>query len=197
VTARREEGTTLTELLVAIGVFSVLMVLVGSGMTAVFRGIADSRSLSNTEQDQRNAMLWISRAVRYIDDVDPPNAEPAVVAASSDSFTFTTYSGLGDVVDAPYQVTIDRDPSGDLVARMTGPSADGEGLDTSYVLMAASPRQQPEIQFQYLCTAAETPCNLEDDTSVWGPTLIKVNIVLSDGSSGIETEQTIVLVNRV
>lgn len=197
----RDDGTTLTELMVAIGVFSVLMILVGSGMTAVFRGIADTRSLSNTEQDQRNAMLWISRAIRYADVVDLPNSQPVVLAATADSFTFNTYAGLGDVAGAPYVVTIDRDPAGDVLAQVTGPSADGNGLELSHVLLAPGTREKPAISFAYTCVsgspAIEGPCDLADDTAVWGPALRKVTVLLSDESSGITTEQTIVLVNRI
>lgn len=200
-TLRSDEGTTLTELLVAIGVFSVLMLLVGSGMTAVFRGIADTRSLSDTEQEQRNAMLWISRAVRYIDSIDAPNSEPAVLAASTDSFTFNTYAGLGDVLDAPYRVTIDRNGAGEVVAAISGPSSGGGTEESTYVLIAPAPRTVPAVNFEYICSpansAVESPCDLNDDTAVWGPNLRKVTVFLTDESSGIATEQTIVLVNRV
>jgi Tfp pilus assembly protein PilW len=196
-----EEGTTLTELMVAIGVFSVLMILVGSGMTAVFRGIADTRALSSTEQEQRNAMLWISRALRYVDGVDAPNQQAAVLAASTNSFTFNTYAGLGDVRDVPYRVTIERNAAGQVVAVITGATPEGVIEESTYVLMTPEPRTAPAIAFEYLCSTSagsvETPCDVTDDTSVWGPSLRKVTVMLTDDSSGIATEQTIVLVNRI
>lgn len=191
---RSDDGTTLTELLVAIGVFSVLMILVGSGMTAVFRGIADTRAYSDTEQDQRNAMLWISRAVRYADEIDPPNYADPFLVAETGTFTFRTYAGLGDSADAPYLVTVENSPEG-VVSRVTGPGADSER-----VLIATGPRRQPTVEFEYWCVDTSIADDTlvvcpTDDTTILQSQLREVVVTLRD-EGGIFTEQGIVLVNR-
>lgn len=213
----RDAGVTLTELLVAMGVFGVLMVIVGSGFVAVFSGIRDATAFSDVQQDERNAMLWMSRAIRYIDNESEGfNPQPAILSASASEFSFFTNAGLGVVEGAPYRVSLQVVSTGTnpgLTASIAEPVIDG-GLVTGYVdlpplvLMRTTNTQAPVLTFTYLRVVEdaagnrvdeEIPPPSTDDSEIflaWARELDKVQVLLADSLSGISTEQTIALVNQ-
>lgn len=213
----RDAGVTLTELLVAMGVFGVLMVIVGSGFISVFSGIRDATAFSDVQQDERNAMLWMSRAIRYIDNesegFDP---QPAILSASASEFSFFTNAGLGVVEGAPYRVSLQVVATGanpGLTASVAEPVIDG-GVATGYVdltplvLMRTTNAQDPVLTFTYLRVVEDAAGNRVDEEIVppstddsaaftaWVQDLDKVQVLLADSLSGISTEQTIALVNQ-
>ena len=213
----RDAGVTLTELLVAMGVFGVLMAIVGSGFIAVFSGIRDATSFSDVQQDERNAMLWMSRAIRYIDNESEGfNPQPAIVSASATEFEFFTNAGLGLVEGAPYRVdlgVISTGPNPGLTALVAEPVL-VDGIVTGYTdlaplaLMRTTPTQDPVVNFTYLRAVEDASGTLVDeefappvtDDSVvfaaWAAELDKVRVRIEDSLSGIATEQTIALVNQ-
>lgn len=213
----RDAGVTLTELLVAMGVFGVLMVIVGSGFVAVFGGIRDATAFSDVQQDERNAMLWMSRAIRYIDNESEGfTPQPAILSASATEFTFFTNAGLGVVEGAPYRVALGVTTTGanpGVTASIAEPVFEA-GSVTGYVdmaplvLMRTTTTQQPALTFTYLRVVEDAAGNRVDEViappsaddseafTAWATDLDKVRVLLEDTLSGISTEQTIALVNQ-
>ena len=64
---QRDEGFTMVELLVAVGIFAVLMAIVTTGTIRGFQAIREIRSLASVQAEQQNALLWITRLLRYAD----------------------------------------------------------------------------------------------------------------------------------
>jgi prepilin-type N-terminal cleavage/methylation domain-containing protein len=97
-------GFSLIELVVAIGVFGALMVVISSATLAGFTAVRETTTRSQAQQDSQDAMIWITRLVRYID--TPEGAASAVVSASAGQLTAYSYSGTGAKNDAPYKFAI-------------------------------------------------------------------------------------------
>lgn len=129
--ARRgdESGFSLIELVVALGIFSILMVIVTALSITSLRAISEARQRSQLQVEAQNAMEWISRLVRYAE--IPPGATTAIEDASADGLTVYTYSGTGEVPDAPYRARLFTEPGPDdstvVVAEVTSPVRDGDG----------------------------------------------------------------------
>lgn len=118
-----ESGFSLIELLVALGIFSILMVIVTALTITSLRAISEARQRSDLQVESQNAMEWISRLLKYAD--VPEGGSTAIQDASADSITVYTYSGTGDVPDAPYRARVFTEPGEDgstvLVTEVTSP----------------------------------------------------------------------------
>jgi prepilin-type N-terminal cleavage/methylation domain-containing protein len=112
---RGDEGFSLVELMVAIGVFSVLMVMVGAATLTGFRAIREASSRSQIQQESQNAMEWVSRLLRYSE--VPDGLTTAVPEATANAVTVYTYSGTGTKDDVPYKARVasEQSPDGSAV----------------------------------------------------------------------------------
>ena len=120
----REAGFSLIELIVAMGIFSILMVIVGALSLSAFSAIRAANDRSDIQVQSQNAMEWTSRLLRYAD--VPPGGTTAIQDASAAGVTVYTYSGTGDVADAPYRARIltevQSDGSTSVVSEVTTPT---------------------------------------------------------------------------
>lgn len=119
-----DAGFTLIELLTAIGVFSVLMVVVGATTLSGFSAIREANSRSAIQQESQNAMEWTSRLLRYAK--SPDGLLNAMPEATASAVTVYTYSGTGRKEDVPYKVRVYPKPATDgsgtwLVSQITTP----------------------------------------------------------------------------
>ena len=120
----RDAGFSLIELIVSMGIFSILMVIVGSLSLTAFDAIRGANDRSDIQVQSQNAMEWVSRLLRYAD--VPPGGTTAIQDASASGLTAYTYSGTGDVVDAPYRARLltqtQPDGSTAVVSEVTTPT---------------------------------------------------------------------------
>lgn len=118
-----DSGFSLLELVVAMGIFSLLMVIVGALSISAFRAIREATSRSDIQTQSQNAMEWASRLLRYAD--VPDGGTTAIENASATAVTVYTYSGTGDVADAPYRARLFTESNGDgttsVVSEVTTP----------------------------------------------------------------------------
>jgi prepilin-type N-terminal cleavage/methylation domain-containing protein len=107
-----EGGFSLVELMTAMGVFSILMVIVSSAMISGFNGIKTTMAKSEVQQQNQLAAEWISRALMYA--LVPEGKASAIEAATVSSITFYTNASLGlrsniPYNEVPYQVILSVD----------------------------------------------------------------------------------------
>ncbi len=101
---RGDEGFTLIELMTAVGVFSVLMVIVGATTLSGFSAIREATSRSSIQQESQNAMEWTGRLLRYA--ASPDGVVNAMPEATAAAVTVYSYSGTGTKEDVPYKVRV-------------------------------------------------------------------------------------------
>ena len=108
-----DAGFTLIELIVAIGIFSVLVVVSGAALITGVRAVRTQTDREVLQVEEQNAALWLSRLIRNID--NPYDAIPTAPAITFAGFatgrpkmTFTTFAGVGATDRVPYQVTIEQ-----------------------------------------------------------------------------------------
>ena len=65
----KDDGITLIELIVAMGIFSLLMIVTSIFMISGVRSIRDTTGRNSVQQEQQNASEWISRLIRYADEL--------------------------------------------------------------------------------------------------------------------------------
>jgi len=99
-----DAGFTLIELLVAVGVFGILMLIVGAAMMSAFAGVNNVVGRTNSQATARNAGEWTGKLLRYTD--LPEGQTEAITEAGPSSITFFTYSGTGMKHDVPYRARI-------------------------------------------------------------------------------------------
>ncbi len=118
-------GFTLIELVTAMGVFSVLMIMVGAITLSGFSSIRAITSRSETQQQSQNAAEWATRLIRYT--ALPEGQAAAITAASPSAIRFYTYSGTGSKNDVPYEaqlfVVANADGTSSLVSDVWTPTA--------------------------------------------------------------------------
>ncbi len=103
----RDQGFTLVELLVSIGIFALLMALVSVFMVTGLSALRDASSANSIQAQQQNAVIEMSRQVRYIDNPVPRGVgQPAILWASPDRMVFFSLSGSGEVDRLAYKVML-------------------------------------------------------------------------------------------
>lgn len=121
---RSDRGFSLIELVVAMGIFGLLMVIVGTLSISAFRAIREATQRSEIQTQSQNAMEWVSRLMRYADEPQP--GYPALENASATGLTAYTYSGTGEVADAPYRARlfteVQADGTTDVLTEITTPT---------------------------------------------------------------------------
>lgn len=110
---RRDDGFTVIELIVAIGIFSILVIISGAAMITGMRAVHDQTDRQVLQGEEQNAALWLSRLIRNIDNpYDTVPTAPAITFAGftngRPTLTFTTFAGIGTVDRVPYKVTIEQ-----------------------------------------------------------------------------------------
>jgi prepilin-type N-terminal cleavage/methylation domain-containing protein len=101
---RDDQGFTLAELMMAMGIFVVLMAIVSVVMLTGFSAIRGALNQSSDLSDAQNSAEWISREFRYM--AVPEGLTTSVTEATQTGMTFYTYSGTGPKLDVPYKVRI-------------------------------------------------------------------------------------------
>lgn len=188
-----DDGFTLVELVVAMGVFSVLMVLVTALVTQAFDAMRTTTSTSSIEGQGQNAILAMSKLLRFADnpvELFPIKSAFAEAAAGTTTFySFVPDSGLERV---PYRATLGPCLSGqsgcvpgEVVSAVSTPVLssgslvlDAEGMPTygparTRVLMRTSPGHVPSLALTYYdgagavlggCAQGVSPCTSEATT---------------------------------
>jgi prepilin-type N-terminal cleavage/methylation domain-containing protein len=105
----QDAGFTMIELLTAIGVFSILMVIVGATTLSGFSAIREANSRSAIQQESQNGMEWVSRLLRYAK--SPNGLLNAMPEATANAVTVYTYSGTGRKEDVPYLARVYAQPA--------------------------------------------------------------------------------------
>lgn len=206
---------SLVEVLVSVGVFGVLMVIVSGFFIAGFGAIRDANALSSVQQEQRNAVLLISKMLRYIDnETEGYVPGTAIKSATAMEMNFFSNSGLGSVNGYPYDVTVRQVTSGvnaGVIAEIREPVV-ANGVVTSYttlptrVLVRSSPGNVPALAFTYYVTstASGVPVDVEyppppasnvAEFQAWAASVDKVRVTISDSGSGLVSQQLVSLVN--
>lgn len=99
-----DSGFTLTELVTAMAVFSLLMIIVGAAMLVGFNAIRDTLARGDAQAQAQNAMEWSSRLLRFA--TVPTGQTATITDAGASSITFYTDSGIAGRNDAPAQVKL-------------------------------------------------------------------------------------------
>jgi len=212
--ARRDSGFSLIELMVALGIFSLLILIVAALSASAFRAIREATSRSEIQTQSQNAMEWASRLLRYAD--TPPGGTTAIEDASANGITVYTYSGTGDVDDAPYKARLftrltdegDTDVLSEVIAPV---EVDGEwtwaepGRERRLLTMPAEVGSTP-LQIEYFVCDPEDNCANPQPYVPTGSgpllpvdsTLVPAYLVVRMGDSSVPNTlvtQTVKLVN--
>lgn len=221
----RDDGFTLIELMVAIGIFALLMAMVSVILINGIRSIRVATTANTVQAQQQNTMLALSQVVKYVD--NPINAgvlPAAILQATPSSMAFFTLAGTGPVDRLPYKVAICRTTRGvetftwtptlvngaavvNTSPDMTVPACTDAGAAGSRrrILLPDAPDTNPTIAFRYFRdrTAADGLGTGDIElvpagalTTAQLALLDKVQVTLSDPSVGAPLQQTVVLVNE-
>jgi prepilin-type N-terminal cleavage/methylation domain-containing protein len=107
VETERDGGFTLVELLVAMGIFTMLMAIVTVVFINGIGAIRTTTTSNDVQAQQENAMLWMSRLLRYTDNpTTSANPPAAIVQATPTSMAFFSYAGVDTVDRLPYKVVL-------------------------------------------------------------------------------------------
>ena len=133
-----DDGITLIELIVAMGIFSLLMILTSIFMISGVRSIRDTTGRNSVQQEQQNASEWISRMLRYADNPyanSPmvPSFHYACTVAGQPVVTFYTFAGAGKVDRVPYKVTLTRTAKGIVTSTWAPDMTTGRPVYTAAV----------------------------------------------------------------
>ncbi|MDO8732078.1 MAG: prepilin-type N-terminal cleavage/methylation domain-containing protein [Actinomycetota bacterium] len=208
-----DAGFTLIELIVAMGIFSLLMAIVTTLFIRGIQTIQVAEQSSATQIQQQNAMEWMSRLLRYADNpVEGPTPPEAITEATTTAMTFTTYSGTGPVDRIPYKVRLLNTLSGITSQVWTPDFASGAAVLTNgvptyassantRVLVQVEGNQLPSLHFQYWTTVngvstIVAPAADGTLTALQRDSLSKVELLITDSSSAQTLDQTVYLVNE-
>ena len=100
----KDRGYTVIELMVSLGVFSVLAIISATVMLSIFSGIRSVASQSNELAQAQNSSEWIARLVRYA--AIPLGETESILGSSSDAMVLYSFSGTGERSDVPYKIRI-------------------------------------------------------------------------------------------
>ena len=99
-----DEGFTLTELLMAMAIFGILMAIVAGAMLSGFSTVRGMMAKTSAQADVQNTAEWTTRLLRYM--AIPVGGTTAIDQMGPTSITFYTYSGTGNRNDVPYKARI-------------------------------------------------------------------------------------------
>ena len=211
-----DAGFTLVELLVAMGIFAILMAIVSVIMVNGLGSIRDATTANTVQAQQQNAMLALSRQLKYIDNpVNSGNPPAAILQATPSTMVFFTLSGSGAIDRLPYKIMVCTTARGveqfswpptltngaavlSTSPNMTVPActdAGGAGA-TRRVLLPDQSDTAPAIAFEYFDAdgAALVPTGSLSTAQL--DQLASVRVTMSDPSLGAPLQQTVLLVNE-
>ncbi len=155
----RDSGLTLVELLVAMGLFAVLLAIVGGTFYSITRATTFAAARDQNSRNASTAMNEIVRQVRGAVDNPVPGASdnPAFTTAGSSTAQFTTLVSSGRSA-VPQQVTLTVSASGTLSERIVvGSTSDnayytftGAGSTSTIGTSVELPPSSGTPIFQYL-----------------------------------------------
>ena len=210
-----DAGFTLVELLVAIGIFGLLMALVSVLMVNGLRSIRAASTANTVQAQQQNAMLVLSRQVKYIDNPVNSGVPPAaILQATPASMVFFTLSGTGQVDRLPYKVMVCKTTRGvetftwapqlvnggavlNTSPNMTVPTCNDAGAAGAgrRILLPDDTDTAPAVAFRYWDADGVELVPAGQLSAAQLDVLDRVTVSLSDPSLGGALEQTITLVN--
>jgi prepilin-type N-terminal cleavage/methylation domain-containing protein len=214
--AHHDRGMTLVELLVAMGVFSVLMVMVSALSIQGFDAVRNATALSEVQAEQQNAMLWMSRLLRYADNpheagTPPPAITSATVGVDGISRDLTFVYPTSDVPTGEPTMRMARFSvaNGDVVSQVWEPSLgtgvptfDQSQTPTTRTLVRSRIGHTPSLSFTYWAVDGvnQTQVLPPPVTDVlaftaWAEGVDKVTITLTDTDGQQPLAQTVMLVN--
>lgn len=118
VTETAERGLTLVELLVAMLIFALLLVLVGSAFSTISKAVGLAGSTNNNISLSGLGMTELSKVIRFAATnpvVSHPIDDPAFVTAKSETLTVYSYVDANPSNPAPIEVTFSLNSSRQLV----------------------------------------------------------------------------------
>ena len=193
---REDTGVSLIEMVVAVGVLGVLMALVSAFFLNAYGGIRDASGLSQVQQEQRNAILRMTTALRYADNsAEGSSPGTAFVAAGDDSVAFYSRSRMAANQTSPSLVTISvttAPPNPGLVISTLAP---GAAQASSTVAVRTEPGHTPRVAFTYLNAEGQTITAAQRALAGWERDLHSVRVRIVDVPSGLGVDETVVLVN--
>lgn len=212
-----DRGLTLVELLVAMAVFSVLMVMVSAISIQGFSAVRNATALTEVQAEQQNAMLWMSRLLRYADNpyeagTPPPAITSAIVSADGVSRDLAFVYPTSDLPTGEPTMRMARfsiAANGDVISRVWEPSL-ATGVPTFDQAQAPSTRtlvrsrigHTPSLSFTYWAVDGTTQTQLSPPPATdvpaftaWAEDVDKVTITLTDTDGQQPLAQTVMLVN--
>lgn len=204
-TRRDDSGFSLLELIVAMGVFSALMVLVTAVFVSGLGTIADVTANANVQQEQQNAMESMTKLLRYTDNPVETSIPPAAIeVASAAAMTFYTYSGTGAIDRVPYKSVLSTTSNG-VQSQVWSPTIVA-GTPTysttpfTRILVRSTPQHTARMAFRYWSTSKGVDTELvpvagQSLTAAQATSVSKVEVTVSDSASNQSLSQTVLLVN--
>lgn len=175
----KDDGITLIELIVAMGIFSLLLIITSVFMISGVRSIRDTTGQNSIQQEQQNAAEWISRLLRYADNPfanSPivPSFDYAGSIAGQPLVTFYTFAGTGTADRVPYKVSLTKTAKGIVTSTWAPDMSTGRPVYTAAVnngcrvspadatcstrlLVPASPVNSPTLSIKYFSAGTPTP----------------------------------------
>lgn len=204
-----EDGFTLVELVVSVGILSVLMAVISTFAIAGIKNIRTLSTLSNVQAQEQDAGEWLSRLLRFADNpVETLPVTPAVTFAGSTAgapvLTFHTYSGTGATDRVPYKVTLTTSPKGIVTTVWTPDMSSGTptytGVGHERVLVATQPGNTPTLRLRYWGGTAGAPVELLPPvngtlTTAQMNALRSIQFTISGSGSNMIVDRTVVLQN--
>lgn len=202
---RDDSGFSLLELIVAIGVFSALMVLVTGVFVSGLGTIVQVTANSTVQQEQQNAMESMTKLLRYIDNPAETAIPPAAIeVATAVAMTFYTYSGTGAIDRVPYKSVLSTTSSG-VQSQVWSPTIVNGGptyptAPFTRILVRSTPQHIARMAFRYWSTSAGVDTELvpaagQSLTAAQATSVSKVEVTVSDSASNQSLSQTVLLVN--
>ena len=203
-TVRRDTGFSLVELLVAMGIFSLLMVIVTTIFVQGLRGVTTLNADANVQQEQQNSALWISRLLRYMDNPWEGSAPPAAIdAANATSLTFYTFAAAGATAydRKPFKVTV-KQSGNDIVSEVTDPVASGgtytwPGAPATRTLVRGTTTHVPTLAIRYYDGQGTELLPPADSAAFpeWARGIESVRFTITDSSTAELVDQTVMIAN--
>ena len=133
-----DDGITLIELIVAMGIFSLLLIITSIFMISGVRSIRETTDRNSVQQEQQNAAEWISRLLRYSDNPyanSPivPSFDYAGTVANQPVVTFYTFAGAGKADRVPYKVVMTKTALGIVTSTWAPDMTTGRPVYTAAV----------------------------------------------------------------
>jgi hypothetical protein len=216
---------SVVEVLIALGVFMILMGVVSAVLISGIRSMRQASTANLLQGQQQSAIEWVARLIRYADSpttASPP--PPAILQATATSLSLFTYAGTGTVDRQPYKALIcttlrgvesfiwepalvNGVPVNNVSPNLTIPTCDDAGAIGARrrVLVPVAADHQPSIAFRYwrARTATDAPGTGDVEVVPVGALTAeqiaevdKVQVILNDTLVTVPLEQTVLLVNE-